>query len=107
MIYAFYVMFFWFFYGSAPASYISVGPNVLSSFRADTAPFWDWLLSWPASWFSGVAPSPLDFGNSIGEGFAYEVLPYVCAVLLAGVVIFLVLRLVVSLFSMVFGRRAR
>ena len=107
MIYGFYVMFYWFFYGIAPSTYITVGNATLTSFRNDTAPFWEWLLSWPSYWLSGVSAPSIQWGDTMANEFDLQVLPYVCAVAFTGVVLFLVLRLAIYLFSLAFGRRAR
>lgn len=106
MIYAFYAMFHWFVYGLAPSLPNLSETNLLSVFRSAMPGFLENLIQALRGLFAGGEWS-LATLSAGAEGYTLDYLCYGLALALSLAVAFFVLRLVVYLFSLFFGRRAR
>lgn len=106
MIYGFYMMFHWFLFGQAPSLPNLSEANLLSTFRVAMPEFLENLIQAVRGLLSGGEWS-LATLSAGAEGYTLDYLCYALSVILTLVVAFFVLRLVVYLFSLFFGRRAR
>ena len=106
MIYAFYVMFHWFLFGQAPSLPNLSETNLLSVFRSAMPDFLENLIQAFRGLLAGGDWS-LATLSAGAEGYTIDYLCYALALVLTLAVAFFVLRLVVYIFSLFFGRRAR
>ena len=106
MIYAFYCLFHWFVFGQAPALPGLSEANLLSAFRSAMPEFLENLIQAFRGLLAGGEWS-LATLSAGAEGYTLDYLCYALALVLTLAVAFFVLRLVVYLFSLVFGRRSR
>lgn len=100
-------MFYWWFYGIDPFGTFSWNSILPSSPDITRSVLEQWINAFRGLLNNGGLDWEMVSYNIAGGAVKIDPFVWLCALVFSGFVIFFVLRLVILLFSLVFGRRAR